>query len=325
MSRAVPELTLDPAGGDPSLGHAGGLARLRSVLAGGAARLQAITPMELSVTVTLLLLLLYGDKHWYVRVPVSALCIAGLLYRPMTQRLNFWLIMSSLLAAGTLMSWYSADNHKYLMAYWCVALACAVGSRHPAETLATSARWLIGLCFLFAAGWKLWSPDFRDGSFFELCMLSDQRFFGFTQWATGISREELASNARALGDLTAWYARGTSITFASRPVVDTLAQVLAAWTLVIESWVAVAFLAPRRTWLSRWRDVPLFLFVVSTYAVATVAGFALVLIAMGLSQCRKQPVWIPLGYLAAIFLLQAYMLPWSQIATSVAQWAGGSS
>lgn len=315
MARATPEIALHA----PGARAVSWLRRLRRLVEGHARRLQAIPPLDLSITVTLLLLLLYGDGHWYVRVPTAVLCFAGLLHRPAAMRRNFWLVMASVLAAGTLMRWYSADNHKYLMVYWCVALAFAVGSREPSDTIATSARLLIGLCFLFAAGWKLWSPDFRDGSFFELCMLTDGRFFGFTQWVSGLSPDVLGANADALRDLTAWHARGASVALESRPVLGTMASALTWWTLVIETWVAVAFLAPRATWLSRWRDVPLVLFVVSTYAIATVVGFALVLIAMGLSQCRKRPAWIPLGYLTAVFLVQIYTMPWSRIAFGFAQ------
>jgi hypothetical protein len=59
-----------------------------------------------------------------------------------------------------------ADNHIYLLAYWCLVLFLVLNVPAPARqrALALNARWLIGLAFLFAILWKaVLSPDFVDG------------------------------------------------------------------------------------------------------------------------------------------------------------------
>jgi hypothetical protein len=46
--------------------------------------------------------------------------------------------------------WPMADNHAYLLCYWCLALAIAMWLR-DLDSLARNARLLIGLTFAFAA------------------------------------------------------------------------------------------------------------------------------------------------------------------------------
>ena len=47
----------------------------------------------------------------------------------------------------------------------------------PATTLATSSRWLLGAAFAMAVLWKaVLSPDYVDGRFFRVTLLTDERF-----------------------------------------------------------------------------------------------------------------------------------------------------
>lgn len=52
--------------------------------------------------------------------------------------------------------------------------------------VALTARWLIGLCFLFATLRKLFAPEFMDGSFFHFVLLTGPRFSGFSNLVGGV-------------------------------------------------------------------------------------------------------------------------------------------
>jgi hypothetical protein len=121
--------------------------------------------LDVIAAMTLLLLLLHTEPEKYLRVPVTVLSTAGLLYRPLARKASFWFVVTAVLAAGHFTLWHLIDNHKYLMTYWCLALACSLLMEDPRQALAFNARLLTGLCFFFAVLWKATSPDFLDGSF----------------------------------------------------------------------------------------------------------------------------------------------------------------
>ncbi len=58
---------------------------------------------------------------------------------------------------------------------------------------------------------------------------------------------------------------------------------MAAWTLVIESLVAILYLLPTRFSLSRWAEPALIVFILSTYVLAPVVGFGWVLILLAMA------------------------------------------
>src|SRR5439155_26056593 len=125
-----------------------------------------------------------------------ALFALGVVYQRWLHAPQFWYIVATLLGATVYLNWESSDNHKYLFVYWCLALCSAFSlpRQQQATALATSSRWLIGLCMLLAAAWKLAMPDYRDGTFFEFTLLADERFAHFTRTATGASLQALADN-----------------------------------------------------------------------------------------------------------------------------------
>jgi hypothetical protein len=69
--------------------------------------------------------------------------------------------------------------------------------------------------------------------------------------------------------------------------------------------------------LGRHRDLPLLLFLLGVYSIATVAGFAYLLIAMGFAQCERRTPWVPLAYMLAVFVTQVYTLPLGRIAAGL--------
>jgi hypothetical protein len=268
---------------------------------------------SIGLSITLILFLLYGPDAWYVRAFLAAASIIGLIWRGTLANPWLWLALSSLLGSAVYVERFSADNHQYLMAYWALAIALSYFTPSPFRYLRTNARLLVGLAFAFAAGWKLFSPDFLSGSFFEFTLLSDQRFSGFAAWISGTSPDVLAANRDAIRGL---YddSRGAPLVLQGEASLRSLAVTMAWFTVAIETWIAAAFLLPSSWWPSRTRDVALNAFLLTTYAVATVPGFAYVLIAMGLVQCERKPQWVRFLYFVSLVATQVYTIPWARIA-----------
>lgn len=262
---------------------------------------------------TLPLLLLHVDRYWYVRVPVIALGLAGLIFTSVRRSPTFWFLLTTVLAAGIFYNWLAVDNHKYLLAYWCLALFVAMRSAHGEESLAVSARWLLGLTFLFAVFWKMASPDFLAGDFFEFAFFFDSRFSSRLV-ALGLANPgHVEVNQAALRALTADDATMTTARLVLPADLHRLSMAFTVWALVMEVAIATAFLAPSRSRLSRPRDALLLVFVTTTYAFAPVTGFGWLLVTMGLAQCGRSRHRIRLAYLVALFLVQAFRLPWPQL------------
>lgn len=272
------------------------------------------------LSITLILCLLYGPDDWYVRAFVAVVSIAGLIWRSSLTSPWLWLALASLLGSSVFVERFTADNHQYLMVYWTLSVALALWTSNPESSLRTSARVLIGLAFLFATGWKVFSPDFLNGSFLEFTLLSDQRFAGFAAWISGTSADAFGANRDAIKALFDDVG-GAPVVLQGPAKLRTVAVAMAWFTLAIEAWIAASFLVPTSLRISRTRDVALNAFLLTTYAVATVPGFAYLLIAMGLTQCEQKPRWIRWMYFVALFSTQIYTMPWARVAARI---TGGS-
>ena len=285
------------------------------------ASIQGLKSLDLALLATLIVLVLYGPGEWYVRVPVAMLAIGGLLFSSLRKKRTFWTVLASLLLTYNAIHWFSADNHKHLMAYWCIALACGLYTARAEVSVATSARWLVGFAFLFAIVWRATSGDFADTSFFHHTLLTDERFRNLTRLLGGLSTTSFDNNATAIERMVGWSALANSATLETSPRIGWMSRVMTYWTFAIESSVALTFLCPRALRLSKLRDVALILFCVTTYAIAPVLGFGSLLLAMGLSQAERAK-GIRIAYLAAFLLMQSYVTPWSKVGET---WIWGGS
>ena len=265
---------------------------------------------------TFVLLFVFSQGYAYHCVLIKILCVAGVLYRPLIRMPSFWLALATLLGMGVYLTWYAADNHKYLMAYWCLALACglAVPEHRRRELLVVNARLLIGLCMALALGWKLLTPSFVDGSFFRLTLQSDRRFKYVASEFGGIPPAIWAQNRQMEKQLVTGYLQGENVEtvqLADSPRLRALAAIMTWWTLAVESTLAVLFLWPRELPLvPRLRDYVLLVFVYSTYAIATVLPFGWTLIILGIAQTPPTSRWLRAAYFGAFLLVPLYLLPW---------------
>ena len=271
-------------------------------------------PMQLALQLTLLDLLLEPIGPWWMRWAILLLAAAGLLLRSTLVQPWFWLCLASLTGLRVIVDWPLADNHAYLLSYWCLACGLACLAEDPAAALARNGRWLIGLAFLGATVWKL-APggDYASGVFFRVTMVIDPRLEGFARVAGGLSMEQID----ALRSYLSVHWDG-----GSPPVVSTvqeptrfvvLAHIAAWWNIALNGAIALAFLWPQDRGLSRLRNVLLLLFCVVTYAVATVASFGWLLIAMAVSQTRPEDSRTRYAYAAVFGLILLYReIPWSE-------------
>jgi hypothetical protein len=268
--------------------------------------------MELALRLFLLVLLLDASLFWFQRAPMQIACGLGLLLPALARDARFWALVSALAAWPLVWDWPFSDNHDYLRAFAALAVMLALGARDPAGSLRISARLLVGGTFFFASLWKLvLSPDWLDGSFFRVTLLSDPRFHDLAVLAGGASWETLDAFEAALGDFLAGRAPGWPGAFVEPAGLRPLALALTLFTGAIEAAIAAAFLWPR---LGRFRNALLIAFGATTFAFATVRGFGWLLMTLGLAQCEAGERRARVGYVAAVFLIELYRsLPWTRL------------
>lgn len=260
---------------------------------------------------TLGVLLLHGGSAWYLTVPLTVLCIAGLAIRPLLSSPNYWLLLTAVLCFGNLRNWYEIDNHKYLTIWWSLALYCSLLTENPREALATQGRWLVGLCFGFAVLWKVIAPDYLTGSFFRMELLADGRFDDLARLVGGVPQYSLKFNLLRLAELKSFDSTLESVQLASGPRVPLLATFMTWWTIIIELVLALAWLLPDRFGLVRWRHPLLILFVLTTYSIANVVGYGWLLFIMGLAHCPPDHRRTRAMYYACFVFLHLFLIPFS--------------
>ena len=246
---------------------------------------------------------------WYVRTGLLAIGALALLFPHVQLAYETWILAAGLVGAALIAGWPLHDNHISLLAYGCLAVALALRAPRPGVTLGESARLLVGLAFACAVVWKLlWSPDYLDGRFFRVTLLTDERFANAAMLFGDLTRAELESNRRALEPLPPGAELLDPPAIAQPPAFETLAAVSTWGALLFEAAVAAAFLLPVRT---AARHALLLAFCVVTYAFAPVAGFGWLLLILGVAQSGPRQGALHVAYVLAFFLVLAYSeVPW---------------
>ena len=275
--------------------------------------------LDVALRLTAITLLLRPMGPWFVRPAILALAVVVLIAPRALRSPAVWMGVSLLIGARIAHDWPLADNHIYLLAYWCLAIALALRSADASTTLAVTSRWLIALAFAFAVLWKaVLSPDFLDGRFFRVTMLTDPRFDAVSQLFGGLTQEQLDGNRQALVPLP----HGAELL--DPPVVHeparlrALARASTFGILVLETAVALLMLGPATRIVTLSRHVALLSFCAVTYAFAPVAGFGWLLLVMGLAQLAPQQVWLGRTYITLFFVVLFYgEVNWARLALDV--------
>ena len=148
--------------------------------------------IDLALRLTLLDLLLRPVGNWLLRPFILGIAAIAILRPGWLRNPTVWLALATLTAARFMLDWPLADNHAYLLAYWCLAAGLALWTPDPDKALAFNGRILVGLVFLFACLWKFAGSDnYVDGTFFQVTFLTDPRFEGFAQVAGGLDMQQL--------------------------------------------------------------------------------------------------------------------------------------
>lgn len=241
-------------------------------------------------------------------------CFAGSLVHPdLVRRSWWWLSIAGILGVRILMAWEGVDNHVVLTAYWALAVGLALLSHHPVEAMARSGRWLVGLVFLFATGWKIAVPEFRSGEFFQFTLLADDRFRALATWVAGLPGDVYEANLRAISSIGVLDEAPAALPLSSTDRLVTVAVVLTIGTIVVEAAVALVYLAPLAEDRRWWRAATLLAFCGFTYVIVPVGGFGLVLAVMTIADPSLSRAWR--RRLAVLFVaICAYAPVWHLVA-----------
>ena len=270
-------------------------------------------PWELAAKLTLLALLLSPVGNWYIRPFTLGLSVMGLLIPGLWRSPSLWVALALLTGIRFYIDWPSADNHAYLLSYWCLAFAVSawLGNR---DVLFSNARYLVALTFGFAALQKWISPDYLNGVFFLVTFFLDERFEEFVVLFSSVTFEQI--------DLAREYLEGD---YRSSPAPESLPFVIpgsmwwlailsTAWNLLEQTLIAIAFLVPKDSRLGRIRDPLLLLFCFTIYAVVPVVSFGWLILAMGIAQSDGKSATLRYWYTGAFFaLIFFYEVPWAEV------------
>lgn len=269
---------------------------------------------ECVLLLTLLLLAFYGGSGWQLSIPLKVACCAGVVIPRIRRSALFWTAITGLVAFINGLNWHVIDNHKYLITYWSLCITLAMSwPRMSLWILGKNAHGLIGSCFALAVLWKIIAGQYLDGSFLHHTMLTDPRVQVVAALVGDIPLSDLALNRRMYSHLTSWPFEYPSVVFASSPRLETAALVLSYWTLLIESIVALLWLLPVGR-ASLFKHGVLMVFILTTYVILPVVGFATILGVMGYAASviegrrRLSMVW-----LTVIGAAQCASIPWTGI------------
>ena len=256
-----------------------------------------------------------GD--WYVRPIVLGLAVLALVSPRILRRPETWLALAALTACRIAADWPLADNHIYLLGYWCLAAAIGLRTGEPATSLTTISRQLIGFAFACAVVWKLLlSPDFIDGRFFRVTLLTDPRLVPAAQLIGGLTDAEIQSNRQALEPLPGGAERLDPLPIVEPARLRAFALAGTWGVLLLEATVAVFMLWPSAR-LAGARHAALLTFCFTTYPFAPVAGFGWLLLVMGAAQILPHQRWLRNTYLAAFVAVLFFAeVPWSAMVVS---------
>jgi hypothetical protein len=226
-----------------------------------------------------------------------------------------WVLIALCVTARIVLVWPLSDNHIYLLAYWCLAIGLALSAPRPAPTLAMSSRWLLGAAFAMAVLWKaVLSPDYVDGRFFRVTLLTDERFGDASLVFGALSRDQMAENRAFLEALPDGAELLTPPAFVEPPRLRLFAAAATWGGLVLESLIALLCLIPAEGRIQHARHAALLAFCATTYALAPVAGFGWLIATMGLAQCRPHQRLPRAAYIVVFVLILLYSeIPWTSV------------
>ena len=263
--------------------------------------------MELPLRLTALTLLMRPMGPWGLRATILGLAAMALVTPRVLLSPFTWGALAILIGWRIAWDWPLADNHIYLLAYWCLAIALALGHPDARALLSDSAALLLGVAFAMAVLWKaLLSPDFLDGRFFRVTLLTDQRFTPLITHVGGLAGADVQRNRDILTPLPEGAELLDPPALIEPPSFQRLVWASTAGILVLETFIAVACLGALAGAPSLAAHASVLLFCAVTYAFAPVAGFGWLLLSVGSAFTRPNQRAMRVAYVAIWLLVLAY-------------------
>ena len=273
--------------------------------------------LRVTLLMTLFILIMFMQHNQFLTGILFLLIPIGFLIHKVTLSKHYWAAIALFVTIGFIPLYHWADNHYFLTVYWAIAVALSMWSLNPKRNIAFNARVLIGLCFAFATFWKLMSPEFLEGTFFKFTMLTDWRFQELAEIVAGVTPDLRNYNNEMYRQIISSTDRIGSVNLAGTDFLKPFSIFMGYWTVFIEGWIAIAFLVPGNSKIGRWRDIPLLLFMISTYPIATVRGFAALLAVMGFAQCTQENRHMRVVYLIVFICVPLFSLPFERITIEI--------
>ena len=253
---------------------------------------------DIVLRLTALATLVYGAQSEVLQAVFVVIGGAGLVMSALLKRSGFWvtLFILSVLFHGP--KWFSIDNHRVLFTYWLLTVALALKTTTVSDSLGRSARLLLAACFGCGLFWKLFGGQYFDGSFVTMTMLTSSKFLPVTEAFSGLTAEQISLFNGQLGLLRAGVLSPEAVALPLTSRLSAMALVVSYFTLAIEFVIPCAFLAGDRLG-SVFRHAVLLFFIFVVYPIATVPGFACLLLVMGIADLKESQTRLRELYLLA--------------------------
>lgn len=262
-----------------------------------------MNPLDLLLRASLVVVLVNSNDDVPTLIGVALVCLVAIPRHDLLRSPWLWAALFAAIGARQLATWHHLDDHVVATTYWCGAVALALRATDPLTTLARGATLLIGTLFAFAAGWKLATGQFLDGTFFRYTLVFDDRF---TVLGRVVGRTTTAARQADISAVTDLLHGGReTVVLQEGSLAPTLARLMTWWGVALEVAVAVTHLVPTKPWA---RHATLVAFAVTTYPVVPVSGFGSFLLVLGAAQAATAKGRT--AYLAAAGAALAYGAIW---------------
>ncbi|QBA63885.1 hypothetical protein [Muriicola soli] len=277
--------------------------------------------LNLILQILLVIYLTFMTDNGYLNIFMPFIIVPGILFKRLRVNPFYWIVIFGFGATFYLVLDLVGyvPNHKHIFAYAMLSvilsLFLAQGNYNFAlNFMKGQAKYIIGFCFLFATIGKFLAPEFLNSSFFDFTNTTDPRFFGSTSFIGDIDLNLLKENEANLSRLRQTNDLGLSYELKGADSIEGFGYFLTYWTILIEGLIAISFIIPQKFYLSRIRDIFLVTFILTTYPIATVLGFATILALLGFIQSLKErPTVFSWFYLSVFLLLPLNYLPFNRV------------
>jgi hypothetical protein len=271
------------------------------------------TLLEVVLAATMVLIVSFGFAEPIFKI-ASQLTIFAFIIRPaLIRNPVIWFGLAAIATISLILTWTSADNHKYLFVYWLwvVFFAVAVRNEPLAErVLRSNARFFLVFVFLLAALQKVLSPSYMSGEMFAIKLLADNRLEAFARLLgvdPGLFSSAKVAFVQLKSPLTEFVEN--TILVPSTEYVSTLAIWITWYDLLIQIAIGVLF-AIRRQFTDILGHVCLLFFIFTTYIPAPVFGFGWTLAIYGFATTKGRFPRFATTYVVAFIAILLYQLPW---------------